>query len=224
MRGNRMHPGFFRLASFFLYSLLLFVLWFAGSAEGLEGTAERIQKAYEEIKDIKGNFVQRSHIRDLKRTDIFKGTFSIKVPSKMRWQYTSDHKQHTEVTIRNDEIIIYQKNEKQAFRSRFDRESYGQAPIALLGGFGNIEREFDLSEKDGKVILTPKKGMGAVVSIEIVPSDGAFPIASLSIIDRRSNRIDITFKDVTLNAGIRDSFFEFSLPKDVSVYDYNQPQ
>ena len=193
-------------------------------AFGADFTIETIQKAYETIKDIKGNFIQKSTIRDLKRTDIFKGSLLIKVPSKMRWQYHGDNKQNTEVIINNEEIIIYQKSEQQAFRGKFDRESYGQAPIALLGGFGNIEDEFEVVPKEGKVLLKPRKGMSGVVSLEITPSGGDFPIGSLTIIDKRSNRIEITFRDIVLNSGIKDSAFGFSVPEGVSVYEYSKPQ
>jgi outer membrane lipoprotein-sorting protein len=116
-------------------------------------------------------------------------------------------------------MIIYQKKEKQAFRGRFDRETYGQAPIALLSGLGNLEKEFEISVKNGRLMLKPKKPMGNVVSLEIVPSDGAFPIASLGITDRHGNRIDITFRDVSLNTGLAESAFEFTLPKGASMYE-----
>lgn len=205
----------------------LFFLCAEGPVRGAFGadfTIETIQKAYGNIKDIKGNFIQKSAIKDLKRTDTFKGSLLIKVPSKMRWQYHGDNKQNTEVIISNGEIIIFQKDEKQAFRGKFDPESYGQAPIALLGGFGNIENEFEVAPKEGKLLLKPKRGMGGVVSIEITPSGGDFPIGSLTIIDKRSNRIDITFKDIVLNSGIKDSAFSFSIPQGVSVYEYSKPQ
>ncbi len=193
-------------------------------ASGADFTVETIQKAYENIEDIKGNFIQKSTIKDLKRTDTYKGSLLMKVPSKMRWQYHGDDKQDTEVIINGDEMIIYQKSEKQAFRGTFNRESYGHAPIALLGGFGDIEDEFEVSPQEGKLLLKPKRGMGGVVSIEVTPSGGDFPIRSLTIIDKRSNRIDITFKDVVLNSHIKDSSFSFSVPEGVSVYEYTRPQ
>ena len=181
---------------------------------------EKIEKAYQGLKDIRGNFVQKSFIKDFDRTDTFKGTFLMKMPSRMRWQYSGGDKQNTEVVINNDEMIIYQKQDKQAFKSRFDREIYGQAPIALLSGFSDIGKEFEITKKDGRLLLKPKRPMGNVLSLAITPSDKDFPIASLTIFDKRSNRIDITFTDVTVNTGIPESAFDFSLPKGASVYDY----
>lgn len=213
------------LTVIYMISMTLFSLFFiTPDVNGTEPGVEKIQKAYEGLKDIKGNFVQTSHIKDLKRTDTYKGSFIIKMPAMMKWHYKAADGKETKVFLNNDEMIIFQKQEKQAFRTKFDRETYGQAPIAILGGFGNIEQEFDVTSKDEKLILKPKKPMGAFVSIELSLAKEGFPIAVLSIIDKRVNRIDIAFKDVALNTGVKDSAFNFSLPKGVSMYDNSRPQ
>ncbi len=174
----------------------------------------RIQKAYEGIKDIKGNFVQKSYIKDLKRTDTYSGQFFIK-PPKMKWEFKGE-KPRT-VYITGEDIFIYQKQEKQVFKARFDRATYGQSPIALLGGFGNINKEFDVSIKKGRLILKPRKPMGTIVQIELTLSDGVFPIEALSILDTAFNKIDITLKDVRTNTGLGDRIFEFTPPEDATV-------
>jgi outer membrane lipoprotein carrier protein len=209
---------------FVLCCILLSVFWcllpavsFASSSADEEIVG--IQKAYENIKDVSGVFVQKSYIKDLKKTETFKGRFYIKLPLMMKWEYGGEQPQ--EVVIENDEITIYQKKEKQAFRSRFDRETYGQAPIALLSGFGNIREEFNASEKDGNLVLKPKKKMGAIVSIEIERSRGTFPIKAFTIIDTYRNRIEMTLKDIKINTGLKDSFFQLSLPKGVTVLEHN---
>jgi outer membrane lipoprotein-sorting protein len=216
------HGLFFPVVLFLSFFLILSGYVEAGAADF---TIETIQEAYENIRDIKGNFIQKSTIKDLKRTDTFKGSLVIKVPSKMRWQYHGDDKQSTEVIVNNNELIIYQKSEQQAFKGKFDAQRYGQAPIALLAGFGNIEKEFEVTPKEGKLLMKPRKEMGGVVSIEVSPATkGDFPIGGLTIIDRRSNKIEITFKDIVLNSGVKDAAFNFSVPEGVSVYEYSKPQ
>ena len=130
-----------------------------GSEGGLpDEEIQKIQKAYENIKDIRGNFIQKSFIKDLKRTDTYKGQFFIKMPKKLKWEYKGEEPQ--EVFINNDEILMYQKKEKQAFKSKFDRDTYGQAPIALLSGFGKIQEEFSISQKNGNLMSETKKANG----------------------------------------------------------------
>ena len=52
-------------------------------------------------------------------------------------------------------------------------------------------------------------------------SEDDFPIKSFTIQDGRSNVIEIVLKDVRTNTGLKDSLFEFHLPKGVNVYEYN---
>jgi outer membrane lipoprotein carrier protein len=208
----------FRYSVFLLFTFYFLLFSVSFSAASAEEEVLKIQKAYEKIKDISGNFVQKSYIKDLKRTDTFKGQFFIKRPMKMKWSYKGENSQ--EVLITNEEITIYQKKEKQAFKGRFDRETYGQAPIALLSGFGKIQEEFNVSEKNGKLILKPQKPMGGILTIEIEPSEGEFPIKSFTINDSLSNRIEMALKDIKVNTGLEDKFFELSLPKGVNIFEH----
>jgi outer membrane lipoprotein carrier protein len=180
---------------------------------------QRIQKAYENIIDIKGNFIQKSFIKDLKRTDTYKGQFFIKMPMKVRWEYKGEVAQ--EVFIDNDEILIYQKKERQALKGKLDRDTYGQAPIALLSGFGKIQEEFTISKKNGNLFLKPKSSTGGILSIEVELSEDEFPISSFIIKDMRSNRIEIILKDVEVNTGLKETLFKPSLPGDVKIYEHN---
>jgi outer membrane lipoprotein carrier protein len=188
------------------------------SLSSVDEEVSAIQKAYENIKDISGSFVQKSYIKDLKQTETFKGQFFIKRPMKMKWNYKGEQAQ--EVIINNEEIIIYQQKEKQAYRSPFDRDTYGQAPIALLSGFGNVREEFSVTEKSGRLLLKPKKPMGGILSIEIEPSGGEFPVKSFTVYDSYSNRIEMVLKDVRINTGLKDSFFELTIPKGVTTYKH----
>ena len=218
---NRLKINYLFFLTFSLLLLIVYCLLSTVSiaASSVEEDIVKIQKAYENIKDISGSFVQKSYIKDLKRTDTFKGRFFIKMPFQMKWDYKGENAQ--EVFINNDEITIYQKKEKQAFRGKFDRDTYGQAPIALLSGFGKIQEEFSVSNKDGRLLLKPKKPMGGILSIEIEPSQDKFPIRSFIINDSHSNRMEMTLNDIKINTGLEDKLFRPSIPKDVTIYELN---
>jgi chaperone LolA len=188
----------------------------AGAA-GQEEMVSRIQKAYEGISDIRGGFTQKSTIKDLKRTDTYRGDFFIKPPLKMKWMYKGDAAQ--DITVNNDMVLIYKKGDSQAYRSRFDKATYGQTPVALLGGFGKIRDEFTISAKGDSLTLKPKKPLGNISSITVAVSDEGFPIRSFRILDSRSNVIEIELRDIVLNSGLREGLFDLSVPKGVSVYD-----
>ncbi|MCE5312200.1 MAG: outer membrane lipoprotein carrier protein LolA [Nitrospiraceae bacterium] len=201
-----------RITNFLLSALIIFFA--AAPASAQQDIADAIQDSYIRLKDIRGNFVQKSYIKDLKRTDTYKGRFFIK-PPRMKWEYLTEKPQT--IYVIKDEITIYQKTEKQAFVSRFDSATYGQAPIALLGGFGKIKNEFITTEKDGKLILKPKRQMGNITSIEITAGDGDFPIKSMVITDNRSNRTEINLSSIKTDTGIKDSLFDFIAPEGVTV-------
>src|ERR1700690_101429 len=160
----------------------------------------RIQKAYEGIKDIKGDFSQKSIMKDLNRTETFKGDFYIKPPMKMKWIYTGTAAQ--DLIINNDTVLIYKKAENQAYRSRFDKATYRQTPVALLGGFGNIKDEFIATLKGDSLVLRPKKPMGNITSIKVRISDEGFPIRSFTITDSYSNVTEIDLRNVIINTGL----------------------
>ena len=186
---------------------------------GVDDKIEKIQKAYENIKDMKGAFTQKNTIKDLKQTDTYKGEFFIRQPLRMKWLYTGKAAQ--DIYIGNNIVMIYKKGDKQAYKGKFDKETYGQTPVALLSGFGNIRQEFNISGRGNSLLLTPKKNLGSITSISITVSDDDFPIRSFTIQDGASNVIEIALRDVKINTGLKDSIFEFSLPKGVNVYEYN---
>lgn len=200
-----------------ILNLSIFLSSIKIQAKDIENQIEKIQKAYENINTISGKFTQKSFIKDLNRTDNYKGKFFIKRPMKLKWEYEGKNPQ--EIYINNNEITIYQKKEKQAIKGIFNKETYGQAPVVLLSGFGNVKDEFNVSSKDGRLILKPKKPLGSVSHIELEITDDSFPILSFVIYDNYSNKTSIVLKDVEINKDLDDNLFKPALPKDISIFN-----
>lgn len=188
-------------------------------ASGTDDKIGKIQESYKTIKDLKGSFVQKNVIKSLNKTDTYKGNFYIKYPMKMKWMYKGKASQ--DVTINNEKILIYKKGDNQAYRGTFNKSTYGQTPIALLGGFGDMREEFAITSKDNTLILKPKQSLGTITSLKLVLSDSGFPIRSFTIYDGSLNIIEIELHDISVNSGLQDSFFDLSLPKGVNVFDQN---
>lgn len=202
-----------------IFILLNFCIFISSKniyAKDIETQIEKIQKAYENIKSISGKFTQKSYIKDLNRTDNYKGKFFIKRPMKLKWEYEGKNPQ--EIYINNNEITIYQKKEKQAIKGNFNKETYGQAPVVLLSGFGNVKEEFNISSKNNSLILKPKKPLGSVNYIELEITDDNFPILSFVIYDNHSNKTSIVLKDVEINKDLDDSIFKPILSKDITIF------
>lgn len=166
---------------------------------------------------MKGTFVQKNVIKDLNKTDTYNGEFFIKRPLKMKWAYKGKASQ--DLLISNETVVIYKKGDNQAYRSKFNKETYGQSPVVLLTGMGNIREEFVVTGTEKVLTLKPKKPMAGIVSITLHLSGDDFPIRAFTIQDGRSNIVEIELKDVKINTNIKDSFFDLNLPKGVNVYE-----
>ncbi|MDA8169815.1 MAG: outer membrane lipoprotein carrier protein LolA [Nitrospiraceae bacterium] len=205
-----------------LFIILAMSFFAIPSLAGASGLAERIQSAYKGLRDVKGTFVQKSFMESLKKETVYKGNFEIKFPSRMRYVYTGNSSD--EVIINKGSILIYQKKENQVLKGSFDSSTYGAAPVAFLGGLGDLKKDFNVSEEKGKkLILRPKGQLEGVRYIEVEPSEGGqFPIKSFILHDKYSNTVRISLEDVKANTGVRNSDFVFTPPKGVNIYDYNR--
>lgn len=200
----------------FLIASLFLMAFFSFSAE-TDDPVTRIQNVYNNIKDMKGLFLQKNVIKNLNKTDSYSGEFFIKRPSKMKWIYKGKAAQ--DLLINNDTAIIHKRGDNQAFRSRFSKEAFGQTPVVLLTGMGNIREEFNITQKERALTLKPKKPMPGVQSITVLLSDNEFPIRGFIIKDGRSNTVEIEIKEININTDLMDSMFDLNLPKGVSIYE-----
>ncbi len=189
--------------------------------EEVDEAVSRIQKAYEGITDMKGGFVQKNIIKDLNKSDTYNGEFFVKRPLKMKWAYKGKAAQ--DLLINNETVLIYKKGDNQAYRSAFTKEAYGQTPVVLLTGMGNLREEFIVTGKNHILQLKPRKAMAGIVSITVFLAETGFPIKGFTIQDGRSNTVEIRLNNITINPGLNDSLFDLNLPKGVNVYEQPSP-
>jgi len=210
----------------FFFSVFLFTCYLSPvsssfASETADDAVNRIQKEYESIKDISGRFDQKSYIKDLEQTQEFKGTFSLKKPAKMMWQYAKPRDE--KVFIKDKETFIYKKSENQVIRTKFNEESYSQVPIAMLDTFDNIRNDFDISMPEKNALrLIPKKKIGQIKSVIMETSIKGFPIKMFTIQDTYGNIIMIDLKDIKTNTGLNDELFDFQIPPGAEVFDMSQ--
>ncbi|MDP3296957.1 MAG: outer membrane lipoprotein carrier protein LolA [Thermodesulfovibrionia bacterium] len=216
MRKFQIFLMFFMSAVYCLLSIVS-----TSHASTVDEVVGRIQKTYGEIKDVQGRFSQTSHIKDLDRTERYEGEFFIKKPSSMRWNFSKPRDE--EVIIRENDIWIYKKSDKQVLKSAFSKDAYSQVPIALLNNFGDLKNDFDIKLiKDDALELTPKRRMGFINKLLLEINSTDFPVKTFSVFDVYGNKIDITVKDVKINSGLEDSIFTFKLQPGVEIFDLNQ--
>ncbi len=178
----------------------------------------KLENAYKKIIDVSGNFVQISYIKDLDKTQKFSGKFYIK-GDKIRWQYAGENPQV--IYINKENLIVYDIKAKQAIKSKFNIEKYGQLPLALLSRMAVIERDFEVNKiSDNNLILKPKEKMGNIEKIEISINDEEFPIKTMKVKDFYGNIIQIDFNSFKINTNLKDSLFKFIPRNDDTVLTY----
>ncbi len=180
-----------------------------------------LKQRFKKILDIRGAFLQKSYIKDIDDTQEYSGKFFIKKPDLMMWKYSAPRDER--VLIRGMDTLIYKKSQKQAIKTRFDKESYSQVPVALLAGLDNIDNDFDIS-RTGKdsLQLTPKHRLGYIKSVVIETQSGDMPFRMFTIFDTYGNIMMIELRDVEVNPGLDSSIFKIDLPEDTEVYDMRQ--
>ena len=145
----------------------------------------------------------------------------MKKPSSMRWNFSKPRDE--EIIIKENDIWIYKKSEKQALKSAFNKDAYNHVPIALLNNFGDLKNNFDIKLiKDDTLELTPKRRMGFINKLLLEINSTDFPVQTFSVFDLYGNKINITIKNVKINSGLEDSIFIFKLQPGVEVFDLNQ--
>lgn len=183
-----------------------------------ESALSRLESAYKSIEDAQGSFIQISYIRDLDKTQKFRGRFFLK-GDKLRWQYGGEHSQV--IYLNRENLIIYDPSRKQAIQSSFSEERYGQLPLALLSRVASFEKDFEVEQKsENNLILTPKSKMANVRRIELTLHSESFPIKTMKIIDKEQNHIKIDFLSVRTNTNLKDSLFKFIPKKEDTVINY----
>ncbi len=193
----------------------------AVSSASVDETVDTLQKKLAQINDIKGTFSQTSYIKDIEDTQKYSGAFFIKKPSQMMWEYAPPRDE--KVVINNTDTWIYKKSQKQAIKTKFSRESYSQAPIALLSGMESIRNDFDITMPAANSLqLAPKRKIGFIKTLVIETASGNFPVKMFTIFDTYGNIIMIELSDVKTNTGLNDSLFIFKTPPGVEVYDMSQ--
>ncbi|GBE34982.1 outer-membrane lipoprotein carrier protein precursor [bacterium BMS3Bbin06] len=193
---------------------VLLLLMF-NTAFSINGSAlQRLKRSYLNIETLKGGFVQKTYINDLKKNTLFKGEFYLKRPGLMRWNYTSGSSDT--VYLKGDEIIIYQPSESQAFISDINRFGMERSPLRILLNLDDIEKDYSVKEEGNRIILHPK-GSSVIRSLELVLDEAPFPVKRIIFSDRYGNRTEIEVMDLTVNGKIPEATFTFKLPEGTTL-------
>lgn len=206
------------LTLLFAFHSSLFTLADAGT---VNDKVDALQKQLASITDITGSFSQSSYIKDIEETQKYSGTFLIKKPAFMMWEYAAPRDE--KVVIRDNDTWIYKKSQNQVIKTTFSKKSYSQVPIALLLSMEKIRDDFEITMPEKNALqLVPKREIGFIKTLLIETASGNFPIKMFTIFDTYGNIIMIELSNIKTNTGLEDALFKFTVPEGAEVFDMNQ--
>jgi outer membrane lipoprotein carrier protein len=173
--------------------------------------AAKVQGYYERTKDLEARFVQTYTYAAFGRKQTSSGTFQVKKPGRLRWDYAEPEKKL--VVVNGRRLVQWEPEANQAYvDEQFDATAMSAA-VSFLLGEGKLEKEFDLAtDAEGRLVLTPKEPDPRVEAIALtVGADGA--VTASRVVDGSGNVNEVRFEGIRRNVGLKDSLFEFQVPK-----------
>jgi len=172
-----------------------------------------------EILSLQASFKQTIFSPTNDVIDYSEGSFLLKKPGKIMWQFTVPSIK--KITVQEQKISTYDADLNQVVIVPFsDRYQSSLANILLnndsLMSYYQIHSE-TTNKNAYSVILVQKKSNNLFTRIKITIVE--MLLTEIKLWDASGQSIAIIFDDVIINAPLADAFFEFSFPKGVDVFD-----
>ena len=160
----------------------------------------------QELLDGEGNLIEAAA-----------GTFSLKRPNRFLWSYAEPFEQQVVADAAN--LWIHDVEIEQVTVSPL-AGAISSSPAMLLSGDGEVRDGFEVVEtsRDGTVAwisLAPRERGVDFRSVQVGLDDGE--LFALVLIDALGQMTSIQFRNVAVNPGIEDEFFEFEPPAGADI-------
>jgi len=187
---------------------------------------DAVQKNYEKVLTYEAEFIQKSYIKMMDKTQDVKGIVSIKKPGKMKWSYG---KPDTQILISNGNTLwLYVPDEEQATKVPIESIYSSNTPALFLAGKGKLTQSFNVEsvnlDKNPLIItLTPKADDQSLIRLQLFANKKNYQITGSTVYDKLGNKTEILFSNVKTNREIPEKTFQFQAPANVEVLDYTKP-
>ncbi len=189
------------------------------TAESLNQIVSRLQKEYETISTISADFTQEVISGAGNKPLVSEGTVFFKKPGRMKWLYSTPNKD--ELVSDGKTVWFFQSDLNQVMEKPIEGAASSVA-TDFLAGVGNLKNDFD---------ITLVKESGSAYRLGLVPNypqpnlkkfyidvDKTKSLVVKTMVENYFGTVTtVSFRNIKLNTPVKDSFFEFSPPKGVTV-------
>jgi len=215
---------------YFIGTLTLFSMISVPVASGVTAQAvlAEMQNRYEKTHDFEAGFLQEYIGKVMMRPQKGEGKVYWKKKGMMRWDYKTPNQK----LISNGHTLwFYQPEENQVFVSDVAKVLHERTPLAFLAGEGEISRDFNLinfsesaSQKEDNFVLelVPKEANAALSKLTLTVAKKTYYVVQADVFDGLGNVTRTRFLEIKTNAGLPNSFFNFTVPPGTEVLKFQE--
>ena len=214
--------------------LILAILFFvfcpficrAAELTPIDDVVLKLQQTYEKTDDFKADFVQKTIVKSIKKTDVEEGSVFFKSPKNMLWKYIKPKEK--KLIINSREAWLYMPQEKIAYTQKSEYIFQSKVLIKFLSGLGKLKDDFSIKyaqpeplDKNGNylLLLIPLEKSSAYNSLNITVGKSNFYILQVSFDDFMGNSTILRFSNICMNTGLSQKMFQFKPPAGVEVFE-----
>jgi len=201
-----------------------------GEQLDVDSCVKKIEKRYEDMKDLRARFHQKTRFAALDRTEHGEGTVFFKKGGKMRWEYSAPQVQKFILDGKN--LWVYLPEEKQVMKNNFNVIP-SHIITDLFRSRINLRERFHVTmvnagvQTAGNEItleLSPVEYDPTVKKLHLTIDAGSYLIVKTSLEPEFGNTTDLTFSNIEVDTGLDDTLFEFTPPPGVELFEAPQLQ
>jgi outer membrane lipoprotein carrier protein len=203
----------------------------AGAAPTLEEIVDGVQATCSRTQDLSARFHQTVSYRSLGQVREGRGSFLLKRPAKVRWEYQQPEPR----LILTDGTTLwdYSPVDKQVRVQEFGVNIASRLPMSFLAGDCQLRREFSIARLEHAgtravphtaiLDLTPLRGEAGVTRILLEVDLRSYTVEKTTVFDAAGNTNVLAFANLKLNQGLGDEQFRFAPPAGVTVVTPPRP-
>lgn len=196
----------------------------AESASGVSSDAVlgSLQSRYEDIRDLRADFVQEAHVASLGRNDVSRGRVVMQRPGRMRWEYVDPEERV--IVLSEGTLRVYTPSESQLQIVAADGGAFSTTALGFLLGEGDLRADFTSEAIDAGpraeigLKLRPR-GDAAFEHLEMWLEPESHQLRESVVVDVFGNRTSVRFAEITENTGVEDAAFEIDVPEGTEIID-----
>lgn len=195
--------------------------------ETLAAVIDGVEAHYRLLKDFQADFVQVARILSYPEDQRSEGRVYLKRKRMMRWDYSKPSKD--QYFIDGDEVVQYSPEIRQARKVKLSGKGGVRSPLVFFEGLKTAEKDYVISFNRDSALdrstryvlqLIPRDSKAvALRRILLFVDKKDFHVGRIDQYDLYGNVTELHFRNVKINQGLADSFFQFKVPAGVTVIE-----